>query len=313
MDAATSTSFVEDYAVVAGQFASQIASADLRAPVAACPGWTTYDLVTHLGNVHAWAATIVETGRPAPKQNDEPRSRRSRAVHEWYVAKAEDLFQVLKHTSATRPCWNFALGEGTAQFWQRRQMHETTVHLVDLALTTGQHVKVPAAGAADGVDEVLTVMVPRMHRKGRFAALSAALRITASDTGDVWLVRPARPHLPQVPTQPRGPAAAPGGGSPVPVVRRLRRSSPARLRLVEGSGGRPSTDSGPALSEAGRRDDPCPEAADRGGSGLEEDAVSAPAEVLYRALWHREVQPTAMELHGDADRVARFLASPLVP
>lgn len=313
MNAATSTSFVEDYAVVAGQFATRLSSADLRAPVAACPGWTTYDLVTHLGNVHAWAATIVETGQPAPKQNDEPRSGRQRAVHEWYTAKAEDLFQVLKQTSPTRPCWNFAVGQGTALFWQRRQVHETAVHLVDLSVAARQQVQLPAALAVDGVDEVLTVMVPRMHRQGRFAALSATVRLTASDTGDVWLVSPARPHLPVVPTQPLGPAPSPGAGEPVPVVRRLRRgSSTTGLRLVNGDGSVPGAD--PGVDRLGRgRNGARPGAAELRDAVLDEDSVSAPAEVLYRALWHREVDTTAMVVTGDAGRVARFLASPLVP
>ncbi|WP_367303766.1 maleylpyruvate isomerase N-terminal domain-containing protein [Nocardioides panacis] len=53
-----------------------MAWSDLRAPVPGCPGWSVLDLVVHVGNVHAWAATIVETGRAAAEQNDRPSSSR---------------------------------------------------------------------------------------------------------------------------------------------------------------------------------------------------------------------------------------------
>jgi hypothetical protein len=59
----TQLDYVEQYVAAAERFAVAVASTDLHARVPACPDWTAYDLVCHLGNVHAWAATIVETGR----------------------------------------------------------------------------------------------------------------------------------------------------------------------------------------------------------------------------------------------------------
>lgn len=38
-----------------------VRDADLAAAVAACPGWTAYDLVTHLGAIHRWAAAATRT------------------------------------------------------------------------------------------------------------------------------------------------------------------------------------------------------------------------------------------------------------
>lgn len=188
--ASTSVGFVEDFAAAVERFAVAVGWSDLRNPVAACPGWTVYDLVVHLGNVHAWAATIVETGRPAAEHNDEPRSSRPRAVSEWYFAKAEDLYQVLRQTPADRPCWNFVFGAGAVEFWQRRQLHETTIHQVDLDLACGRAVEVLPRVAVDGVDEVLTAMLPRMLERGFQPSLVAPLQLTASDTGDRWLLEP---------------------------------------------------------------------------------------------------------------------------
>jgi uncharacterized protein (TIGR03083 family) len=245
--------FVEDYAAAVERFAVAVGWADLRSSVAACPGWSVYDLVVHLGNIHAWAATILETGEIAAEHNDEPRSSKPRSVSEWYFAKAEDLYQVLRQTPPEKPCWNFVFGSGVAGFWQRRQLHETTVHQVDLDVAANRDTEISPTIAADGIDELLTVMLPRMAHKGYPSALAAPLQLTASDTGDRWVL-----------TTPAGPESGP------PQV------------------SRPET-----VAED------------------VEDRVAAPAAVLYRALWHRRIDPAALRVSGDEPRVRAFLDSRL--
>jgi uncharacterized protein (TIGR03083 family) len=245
-----SLDFVQEYAAAAARFAEAVATADLGAAVPACAGWSVRDLVVHLGNTHAWAATIVETGRPARDPDDEPPSETPRGVSAWYLAKAENLHRVLQEAPPDRPCWNFTSGDGVAAFWPRRQLHETTIHLVDLA---GTATDLSGEVAADGVDEVLTAMLPRMHRRGFPAALSAAVQVLATDTRDSWVVRPSR------------------------------------------------------------REPDLPPTVDRGSAGVGDvaDRVEARADMLYRALWHREAG--ALRISGDRDRVRAFLASRLTP
>lgn len=270
---ATRLDFVERYAAAAERFAVAVASTPMDAPVPACPAWTTYDLVCHLGNVHAWAATIVETGRRAVDQNDEPRSHRPRVVSEWYAGKAEDLYEVLRAADPDRPCWNFAFDTGGAGFWQRRQTHETTVHTVDLLAARGRTADVDAELAADGIDEVLTVFLHRMHHRGHPAALSAPLCLVATDVDRAWTVSP-RAVLPDptagVPAQPRGSTSE---------------SAPA---LIEGP----------------------PRVVDRRHPGA--DQLAAPAAVLYRVLWRRGAREE-LTLSGDETRIQAFLDSRLVP
>jgi uncharacterized protein (TIGR03083 family) len=251
---------LQEYAAAAARFAEAVGSADLQAPVRACAGWSVRDLVVHLAHTHAWAATIVATGRPADDPDDEPPSGTAREVGAWYLAKAEDLCRVLQAAPPDRPCWNFASADGVAAFWPRRQLHETTIHLVDLETAAARATDVSADVAADGVDEVLTVMLPRMHRRGRPASLSAPVQVLATDTGDRWVVHPSPPDAADLP-----PTVERGGGD------------------VRGGG-----------------------AADR---------VEAPADVLYRALWHREPGAAggAIAIGGDQARVRAFLGSPLTP
>ena len=252
---------VEEFRAAAERFATAVARSELRSPVPSCPGWSAYDLVVHLGNVHAWAATIVETGRRAAEQNDEPRSPRPRTVGVWYAAKAEDLYQVLRATPADRPCWNFVDGEGVTGFWPRRQLHETTMHQVDLDQACGRSPDLAADVAADGVSEVLGVLARRMHARGHTARLDEPLALTATDTGDTWVVVPQAgpPLLEQTRT---GSHAATGAGAPPGGVR---------------------------------------------------DRVEAPADVLYRLLWHRPVDEASVRVSGDETRVQAFLQSRLAP
>jgi uncharacterized protein (TIGR03083 family) len=189
---------VEELAQVAERFAINVALTHPTARVPACPGWTSYELAVHLGNIHAWAATVVETGQAAPAQEDRPPSRRPRAVSHWYAGKAEDLYEVLRAARPDQPCWNFAGTAPVAGFWARRQLHEATVHLVDLDQAAGRATELSPLVCTDGVAEVLEVFLPRMHARGHIADLTAPLTLRTVDTDHVWTLTPRRDGSPFV-------------------------------------------------------------------------------------------------------------------
>jgi len=186
----TGIDFITEFGEAARRFAAAAADTNPRARVPACAGWSTYDLVVHLGNTHAWAATIVETGQRAVEQNDEPGSRKPRALGEWYAAKAEDLYRVLQAADPTATCWNFVGRDLAPRFWARRQTHETLVHLVDLDQASGRTTDVADRLCADGIAEVLSVMVPRMYQRGRRVELSAPLSLRITDGPAAWTLLP---------------------------------------------------------------------------------------------------------------------------
>ncbi|MGN6577570.1 MAG: maleylpyruvate isomerase N-terminal domain-containing protein [Nocardioides sp.] len=272
---ATRLDFVERYVAAAERFAVAVAGTDMDAVVPACPTWSVYDLVCHLGNVHAWAATIVETGARAVDQNDEPRSRKPKVVSEWYAGKAEDLYEVLRHADPEARCWNFAFDTGGAAFWQRRQLHETTIHTVDLfaAARRESELRIEPDVAADGIDEVLTVFLHRMHHRGRPATLTAPLCVVATDVDRAWTVTPRA-----VVTDPTAAVPAQKRGS-------VAETAPA---LIEGP----------------------PRVVERRHPAA--DQVAGTADVLYRVLWKR-APATELTVAGDLARIDAFLASPLVP
>lgn len=229
----TGLDFLEEFASAAEWFADHVAHVSMRTPVSTCPGWNVFDLVEHLGNVHSWAATIIETANPSDELRDSPPSHRPKQVALWYLAKAEDLYAVLRTADPEAPCWNFAFGSGPTSFWERRQTHETLMHGIDLALAANVDERLPVEVAADGVDEALTVFLHRMHVRGYRADLTRPVVLRATDVGRSWTVHPGprgEVHHGEVPHQGQAPlvlAGAPDDDgvdvieAPAPVLMKL--------------------------------------------------------------------------------------------
>ena len=169
-----------------GAFADALRTGDPAAKVPDCGDWTLADLGTHLGNVHRWAATVVTTGEP---QSQDFETGPGADLASWYAESAGLLLDALERATPEDPCWHFGGTEKTKAFWFRRQVHETAVHLAD---SGSGHVLDPAV-AADGVDEVLGAMLPRVTRWHAVPELPGPVSLRATDTGDVWTVHPGEP------------------------------------------------------------------------------------------------------------------------
>ncbi|MEU5262869.1 maleylpyruvate isomerase family mycothiol-dependent enzyme [Amycolatopsis sp. NPDC021455] len=167
-----------------GAFAARLRTGDPAAKVPDCGDWTLAGLGTHLGNVHRWAATVVTTGQVQPQNfEDGPGGA------DWYAESARLLLDALDAADPEDPCWHFGGTEKTKAFWYRRQVHETAVHLAD---SGSDHLPDPAV-AADGVDEVLGTLLPRVTRWHAVPQLPGPVTLRATDTGDVWTVHPGEP------------------------------------------------------------------------------------------------------------------------
>ena len=184
------TAYLPHLRELTADFADVLQDADATAPVPCCEDWTLADLGTHLGNVHRWAALIVKTGEV---QNQFFEESPGVALPGWYAESAAILLDALAGAEPEDPCWAFG---GTAKikgFWFRRQVQETAVHLIDAHRAAGGDRVLDPAVAADGVDEVLTAMLPRVTRWYSAPPLSAPLSLRATDTGDVWTLHPGEP------------------------------------------------------------------------------------------------------------------------
>ena len=160
-------------------FGELLLDADHGAPVPDCPGWTLGDLARHLSGVHRWAHGIVTTGSPG----DEPAGPTDpEELHAWFVAGAAQLLDALTTVDPSTPVWTFGPKPRQVQFWVRRQPHETSMHLGDVRRALGVPHPVDPAFAADGVDEVVSMMTPRQVRLERIPLLEHGVRLVLSDS-----------------------------------------------------------------------------------------------------------------------------------
>jgi uncharacterized protein (TIGR03083 family) len=177
----------------AGALRAAAVSAGPRAAVPTCPEWTVLDLVSHVAGVHDWAARALHTDPAEPDVRADPGPAEWADLLSWWTARTGALVAGLTAAGPHAPAWVFDDEDApTAAFWARRQAHETAVHRLDAEhARSGSPVPVflyDTDFAADGIDEALTMWVPR--RVGAEPPdLRGEVAVHAVDAGRSWLVR----------------------------------------------------------------------------------------------------------------------------
>lgn len=164
------------------------AAVDLSRPVPACPDWDVADLVWHIGRIHERWVRIVRAGvtdpddvaaLPKPDRPDDA------DLLGWARAQAETLLDTLGGLDPATPCWNWTGANQTVAFLSRRMAHETAVHRVDAEQAAGEATPIDARLAADGIDEVLTVILPT---RGDYDGPAGFVGIAETDSERAWAV-----------------------------------------------------------------------------------------------------------------------------
>ncbi|WES64174.1 maleylpyruvate isomerase N-terminal domain-containing protein [Microbacter sp. GSS18] len=148
-------------------------------------------LIDHLGRNHLWAAGIVRSGGPVDRKTlprasaEDPRG--------WYEGCRAELLETLAETPMDRPCWVVGGRDGgTAAFWARRMVYETTKHLIDIrASGGGEWTAAPELSPvdyADGIDELFAEFLPRS--RASLEPLPGTLVLAASDIDRAWSISP---------------------------------------------------------------------------------------------------------------------------
>ncbi|MGB3437422.1 MAG: maleylpyruvate isomerase N-terminal domain-containing protein [Actinophytocola sp.] len=166
------------------------------AGVPTCPGWTVHRLVRHIARVQAQVVLALD----AEASGDAPRTERPPEDWDELLAFWDERLDTMLTELAERgpgaPAWAFAGNSGTG-FWARRQAHETAIHRLDAEHAAHgnevPHLVFDPEFAADGVDEVLTIMVARFPTD-----VAGTVLVHAADAGRAWLVTLSEDATPEI-------------------------------------------------------------------------------------------------------------------
>jgi uncharacterized protein (TIGR03083 family) len=177
--------YLESLARDSERLADAAEAAGLTADVPTCPGWTVEDLLRHCTSGDLWARTIVQTGERASHDlpDDAPAGA---ALVPYFRDGARSLVQTLTDTNPATSVWTFSPSDRTVRFWIRRRAQETSVHRFDAQTTAGDAAPVDPELAVDGIDEFLTVFLPRLA--AGVATGGETLHFHCTDVEGEWLI-----------------------------------------------------------------------------------------------------------------------------
>jgi uncharacterized protein (TIGR03083 family) len=110
---------------------------------------------------------------------------------DWFTAGTANLLETLSDIDPTGPTWHPFAPPQLAGLWPRRLAHETTIHLLDAQLACSDKQGVDAVMASDGIDEYLTVTLPRVLVGDGATSPTTTLHIHCTDVEGEWLIVPS--------------------------------------------------------------------------------------------------------------------------
>jgi uncharacterized protein (TIGR03083 family) len=169
-----------------------LADAYGSSPVPSCPGWDVTRLAGHVGRVHRMALSVLTSsvdGFPDPGRLEKPPTESS-LVGDYVRGGAQSLDVHLAACDPAAPCWNFLNQPALAEFWFRRQCHETAVHRFDaeLAVDAATRPTTPPTLAVDGIDEYFVLVGERLLAARGTTTLGGTLHLHATDTSGEWMI-----------------------------------------------------------------------------------------------------------------------------
>ena len=192
-----------------------VSARDLAAPVPSCPGWTTTDLLAHVGRV--WRSVTAHVARESTEMipgTEIPEAPPGPAVVEFADEGLAQLLDVLTAADPATRVWTWAARQDVG-FYQRRMHQETLVHRVDAELALDDPTPVDTDDGADGVDELCEVMLA--GRSGD-ALPGGSLHLHRTDGDGEWLLEVVDGVVGVRPEHTKGDAALRGTGDELLLV-----------------------------------------------------------------------------------------------
>ncbi|HWL37928.1 MAG TPA: maleylpyruvate isomerase family mycothiol-dependent enzyme [Frankiaceae bacterium] len=177
---------------------AEAARRGLDAKVPSCPDWDVRSLVDHVAHAYRWVTRIVSTHADAEVTDDEvPPGTADDPIAAYEEALAE-LVETIAGEDPDAFCWNWSEQDLRVAFWARRMANETAVHRWDAQLAHGTPQPIDGEIAADGVAEMLEMILPRHLVRLPQEGLRGTFRVEATDIGTVWGGRLHPDHVERV-------------------------------------------------------------------------------------------------------------------
>ncbi|SFS46195.1 maleylpyruvate isomerase family mycothiol-dependent enzyme [Saccharopolyspora flava] len=171
----------------ADAFRRAVLQAGPDAPVSTCPGWDVRRMTGHLARVYARVRASLRSG-PGDARPDVPDAPADfDALLSWWDELRAEVVSDLSTMDPDRRVWAF-FADATPTGWARRVAHETAIHRLDAEIALGQahDLVFDPELAADGIDEMLTVLLPLGDWSS--AGHDGTVLYHAADAGRAWLV-----------------------------------------------------------------------------------------------------------------------------
>ncbi len=203
-DLATQLAAVE----AGGRAVADLATGHLDVPVPACPEWDVAGLLTHLGGVYSFVTAQLRARADAMVPAEGPDAPEGPAVVDWFRESHQQVLDALRAADPSDAVWTFA-GAPNAGFYQRRMMHETTVHRFDAESAVGDPAPIDPDIAFDGLEELFEVMYPRWIRRTEDKP-RGSLHLHRTDGEGEWMLDAPGGELTVTRTHAKGDAAVRG-------------------------------------------------------------------------------------------------------
>jgi uncharacterized protein (TIGR03083 family) len=156
------------------------------AAVPTCGDWTIADLARHVWQVYA-NVTLFVSSRATSRPEQLPERPEGDPIA-LLATQLDDLVIALEEAEADTPIWTwvFDAPEG-AIFWARRMAHESAVHRFDAQNAQGIRQPIDAELAADGIDELIDLIVPRVYGRDQIEGPVGTVKLRSLD-GNQWFL-----------------------------------------------------------------------------------------------------------------------------
>ena len=161
-------------------------SNDHTTPIPSCPDWTIGDIADHMADCWTFWSRVVADGitdRGQLQTIEAPTGLTGDLLIDWLAASHNALYSALADAPSDQPAWSWAGSRLDVSWVRRRMVHESSVHLWDLANSVGDPYEVPSNIAADGIDEFLMHFMGRRRGEGEMK-VGGTMHLHCTDTTD---------------------------------------------------------------------------------------------------------------------------------